>query len=493
MFCAYLRKSRADEVREKIEDGYDALSHHRAILEGLAERMQVDIARWYSDGIKSGASIANRDGMTQLLQDVRSGMWEGVLVTEVERLTRGDLVDQGTVMQAFSDSSTLIVTPQKVYDPSSEADMEYFEFGLFMSRREFKTINKRLVAGRLASVKEGQFIARVPPFGYDKAKIDGMKTLVPNDDARFVVRAFEMFVEGMSYREIATALDAMGAKTPAGYWIPTTVRRMVMNPVYIGKVYWNATKQDVRWEDGRRRYKTVSNPDMLLVVGLHPAIVSQELWDKAQKRVDAAPVRGEYEQRNPYGRVLVCAECGRAMKRVGGSHPGSEPLYLHRSGAGITCKMKGCRASVLDAEVTSALEEVADSLEAVVESEAGGDPRGAVADCLAEAEQARKAIEANFDRMERGIISEDDFVGRRKVLEARIAASEAEADRLLSMGAEAMSERALRVRDLIRFIGDSSLPVEDRRHAIWGNIERIEYRNNGTQGHDDIHLDIYLR
>ena len=185
MYCAYLRKSRADEVREKLEDGYDALAHHRSILSDLAVRMGTSIERWYSDGIKSGASIANRDGMTQLLEDVRSGMWDGVLVTEVERLTRGDLVDQGTVMQSFSDSSTLIVTPQKVYDPASEADMEYFEFGLFMSRREFKTINKRLIAGRVASVKEGQYIAQIPPFGYDKARVDGMKTLVPNGDARF--------------------------------------------------------------------------------------------------------------------------------------------------------------------------------------------------------------------------------------------------------------------------------------------------------------------
>ena len=493
MYCAYLRKSRADEVREKLEDGYDALAHHRSILTDLASRMDVQIERWYSDGIKSGASIEGRDGMTKLLEDVRAGAWEGVLVTEVERLTRGDLVDQGTVMLAFSDSSTLIVTPQKVYDPCSEADMEYFEFGLFMSRREFKTINKRLIAGSAASAREGQFIAKDAPYGYDKAKVDGMKTLAPNDDARFVIRAFEMYADGRSYREIAESLDAMGSTPRGGAWIPSSVRRMVKNPVYVGKVLWNATRQEVYYEDGRRRYRTVKNPDAILVDGLHEAIVPEGLWERCKTRADASPVRGSYEKRNPYGRLLVCAECGRAMKWVQGSHGGSEPLYLHRSGKGIDCKMKGCRASVLDYYVCEQLEYAAKGLDEVVSSQPGSDPAGAIADCLAEAERARKAIEANFDRMERGIISEQDFVERRKVLEARMAASEAEADRLASLGTDAVMEKARTYRDCIRAMFDPDVPVEDRRRRIWALIERIEYRNTGTQGHDDIFLDIYLR
>lgn len=491
MYCAYLRKSRADEVREKIEPNYDALAHHRSMLESLAQRMEVDIRRWYSDGIKSGASIRDRDGMAQLLQDVCEGMWEGVLVVEVERLTRGDLIDQGTVMKAFAESSTLIVTPQKVYDPNSDADMEYFEFGLFMSRREYKTINKRLVAGRIASVKEGQFIAKDPPYGYDKCKVDGMKTLVPNSQAKFVVRMFELFADGVSLRDIATKMDAMGAETPAGKWIPTSIRRMLRNPAYIGKVVWNAAKQEVYYENGRKRHRTIPNPDKVVADGLHEPIISIELWDRAQKRVEAAPVKGNYEVRNPFGRILVCAECGKAMRWVKGGHENSEPLYLHK--LHTDCKMKGCRAPVLEKAVAELLESMAGDLDAVVEQECGSDPRGAVADCLAEAERCRKAVSDNFDRMERGIISEEDFVERRKILEERIANSEAEADRLLSMDAESLKEKAATIRGCIRVIGDQSIPAEERRKVIWALIDRIEYRNHAKVMHDDIELDIYLR
>ena len=94
----------------------------------------------------------------ELLSDVQEGRWKGVLVVEVERLARGDTIDQGTVAKSFKYSNTKIITPIKIYDPNNEFDEEYFEFGLFMSRREYKTINRRLQMGRISSVKEGKFV-----------------------------------------------------------------------------------------------------------------------------------------------------------------------------------------------------------------------------------------------------------------------------------------------------------------------------------------------
>ena len=101
--------------------------------------------------------------MQQLLQDVEDGLWAGVLVMEVERLARGNTLDQGIVSNTFKYSSTKIITPVKTYDPNNEFDEEYFEFGLFMSRREYKTIRRRLHTGTLTSVREGKFVMSTPP------------------------------------------------------------------------------------------------------------------------------------------------------------------------------------------------------------------------------------------------------------------------------------------------------------------------------------------
>ncbi|MCL1904457.1 MAG: recombinase family protein, partial [Oscillospiraceae bacterium] len=149
-YCMYLRKSRADAEAEQRGEG-ETLARHEKTLFELARRHKLNVCQVYRE-IVSGETIAARPVMQQLLSEISEGMWTGVLVMEVERLARGDTIDQGMVMQAFKYSETRIITPMKTYDPNNEFDEEYFEFGLFMSRREYKTINRRLQQGRITSV-----------------------------------------------------------------------------------------------------------------------------------------------------------------------------------------------------------------------------------------------------------------------------------------------------------------------------------------------------
>lgn len=135
----------------------------KKILTTLAKKRGLTIGKIYRE-IVSGETISERKEMQKLLKDVENEMWTGILVVEVERLARGDTSDQGRVAKAFKYSHTQIITPVKTYNPDNEFDEEYFEFGLFMSRREYKTINRRLQRGRELSVAEGNFIGNIPPF-----------------------------------------------------------------------------------------------------------------------------------------------------------------------------------------------------------------------------------------------------------------------------------------------------------------------------------------
>ena len=162
-YAIYLRKSRVDLEAEAAGSG-DTLARHRNTLLELAAARQLSVSKIYEE-VVSGDTIAARPQMQQLLSDVEAGRWEGVLVMEVERLARGDTIDQGLVAQAFKFSDTRIITPVKSYDPNNEFDEEYFEFGLFMSRREYKVINRRLQRGRLASVKERKWVSSRAPLG----------------------------------------------------------------------------------------------------------------------------------------------------------------------------------------------------------------------------------------------------------------------------------------------------------------------------------------
>ena len=99
-YCIYLRKSRKDLELEKSEN-YDTLTRHRNTLLELAHKMSLTIGKIYEE-VVSGDSIAARPEMQQLLNDVAEGIWEGVLVMEIERLARGDTSDQGIVARTFT-------------------------------------------------------------------------------------------------------------------------------------------------------------------------------------------------------------------------------------------------------------------------------------------------------------------------------------------------------------------------------------------------------
>ena len=163
-YCMYLRKSRKDMEAERHGQG-ETLKRHENMLFSLANRLNIVIPQnaIYKE-IVSGESIASRPVIQQVLSEVENGLWDGVLTVEVERLARGDTMDQGLVAQIFKFSDTLIITPLKIYDPVNEDDEEYFEFGIFMARREYKKINQRLNNGRVASVNEGKYVGNVPPF-----------------------------------------------------------------------------------------------------------------------------------------------------------------------------------------------------------------------------------------------------------------------------------------------------------------------------------------
>lgn len=339
-YCLYVRKSRADAEAEARGEGETLSRHINALLE-LAKRRNLDVTQIHKE-IVSGETIAARPVMQQLLSEVEAGLWDGVLVMEVERLARGDSIDQGIVTQTFKFSGTKIITPIKDYDPNNEFDEEYFEFGLFMSRREYKTINRRLQRGRLASVKEGRYVGNTPPYGYTRVKIQGDKgyTLEPIPDEADVVRMiYEWYTNGEkledgSFRRLGTSLivrrlnDMHIPPRKSDHWATATIRDILINPVYIGKVRWNWRPTAKKMIDGRivKERPRSSRENYTLVDGLHPAIIAEDVFNLAQELITKNPPRPIGEKntvKNPLAGLVVCEKCGHKMTRrpYGGNYP----------------------------------------------------------------------------------------------------------------------------------------------------------------------------
>ena len=323
--CIYLRKSRADREAETRGEG-ETLARHERILLDLAKRRGCHIGAIYKE-VVSGETISARPVMQQLLHEVESGMWDGVLVVEVERLARGDTIDQGVVSRAFQYSDTKIITPSKVYDPNNEFDEEYFEFGLFMSRREYKTIKRRLNAGRISSVKEGKYCGNRPPYGYERVKLEHEKgfSLRPIPQEAEVVRLiFHWYVDGadgerLGMSKIVRKLNGMGILTQQGRdWTVASVSSILQNPVYAGKIRWLARKTVRKVENGSVTVCRPRSSDCILVDGRHQPLISWDFYQKAvalRKKNPPRPVSIHNTVKNPLSGIIFCKKCGRAMVR----------------------------------------------------------------------------------------------------------------------------------------------------------------------------------
>lgn len=188
--CIYLRKSRKDveEERRALEEGnnYNALERHRKRLFAIAKAENHNIIDIFEE-VASGESIQERPQMQQLLRKLDGNEIDGVLVIDLDRLGRGDMLDAGMIDRAFRYSSTKIITPTDVYDPDDESWELVFGIKSLISRQELKSITKRLQNGRIDSVKEGKHIGKKPPYGYLK---DENLRLYPDPEKAWVVKKY---------------------------------------------------------------------------------------------------------------------------------------------------------------------------------------------------------------------------------------------------------------------------------------------------------------
>ncbi len=320
-YAMYLRKSRADLELEAMGEE-ETLARHKAMLEALAAKHEIhpDQITIYHE-LVSGDSIDERPEMQRLLADVYAKTYKGVLVVEVERLARGNTKDQGEVADAFQASNTHIITPAKVYDPNNEFDQEYFEFGLFMSRREYKTIKRRLEAGKKQSVMEGNYILPQRVFGYDIVRTSKKdRTLeVRPDEAKYVQMVFDWHTkERRAIGWIARQMTLMGIPTIKGRpeWNRGTIRGMLANPIYIGKVTWGRSKTAKVYDDeaGKLVKKRSFYLEGEVYEGKHKGIITEEQFEYAQLVTESMhnpSLKVGKEIINPFAGLMKCKSCGR--------------------------------------------------------------------------------------------------------------------------------------------------------------------------------------
>ncbi len=147
-----------------------------------------------------------------------------------------------------------------------------------------------------------------PSFGY---RAEGGKLVPQEKEAAHVRRIFDSFVAGAGLWNIAKELNDLGVRTHRGNPFENrTIEYILRNPVYIGKLRWNPT--------GRSR-RDFFDENIIVSDGEHEPLVSAEVWNAAQERMDRIKAQWGYKARPTYelkhwlSGLVRCAACGGTL------------------------------------------------------------------------------------------------------------------------------------------------------------------------------------
>lgn len=319
----YGRKSRFDDPYLSVNE---VLEKHARIIEEYAEKHlggPIPPENKFQE-VGSGESIDDRPEMLRLLKAIESPKIKAIIVVDVQRLSRGDLEDAGRLIKLLRYTNTHVITPYKIYDLRDEFDRDAFERELKRGNEYLEYFKKISLRGKLDSVREGNYIGSVAPYGFRRiTKENGNKichTLEERKDQADIVRLiFEWYCnDDIGVTAICRRLEAMKVKTPGGtdVWRPPTIFTILENVHYIGCVRWDWRKtiKIIKDQEIIKLRPKAKIGEYLIFNGKHDGIVSEEIFNRAKEIKGLRHrARTDTSLKNPLSGLLICKNCGSKM------------------------------------------------------------------------------------------------------------------------------------------------------------------------------------
>lgn len=479
-YLMYLRKSRNDSDSETVED---ILARHETILQEYAYKKfgyympEENIFR----EIVSGETIDARPQIRKILSLTANNNYDGVIVVEPQRLTRGDMLDCGTIIRVFRYNNIKIITPDCTYDLNNAQERKYLEMILMQGNDYLEYIKTILGRGRLSSVKEGCYIGSKPPFGYDKTIIDNKHTLTPNNDADAVKLIFDLFVnQDLGSHLIALELERRGLHPlNAVLWHPATIRNILQNPVYAGKIRWNNKKLiKVTDEYGNTKEKRdCKSQDKLITDGLHQAIIPIDLFEKAQNKFGNMPRTSvDKETVNPFASLIKCGRCGKSYLLKKSTKNENSRLKCSNQ---IHCRCSSVKYEPIKNAIIKTLLACIDNYEVEINNDDSGSAeiqKNILKKLKNEYRQLCEQQTKLYELIEKGIYSQSLFLERQAILsknKTKLEKAICEQEGNLPAAID-YKKRTLDIHTAIKMINNKNIPAKYKNTFLKSIIKKIE-------------------
>lgn len=383
---AYLRVSTFQQVDGKSLTGQEEEIRKYCNVYGIE---LVDV---YSDEGKSGKSIEGRPQFQKMLRDIKEKQEvDYVIVWKLSRFGR-NACDSLNSLNILQDNGVNLVALTENVDTATPMGRLVFTLLAALAEMERENIREQTANGLKYNALSGGWNGGIPPYGYDAVN----KELVINEEEAAVVRKiFEWYLESeeASCDSVTGRLNEEGIKPrhykridrkateesetdetvylpPVADWYTSQVKKILDNPTVCGKIRYGYHKTDDGGNKGKQSGD--SENDYILVDGKHEAIISEEMWNRAQeKRKKSRKPRGRRDStsesvNNVFNGIVKCPQCGAHMINYGSRYKrvnGEESYYStyvcgywnnHKKGK---CRKNPIKTEILEKAVIGGLRE----------------------------------------------------------------------------------------------------------------------------------------
>lgn len=411
----------------------------------------------YTDSGYSGSNM-DRPGLQDMIRDVESGKLDMVLVYKLDRLSRSQKETLFLIEDVFQKNNVAFTSITENFDTSTPFGMAMMGILAVFAQLERSKITERTMNGKDSRAREGKWHGgKWIPIGYDY-KNDLLE--VNEYEALQIVEIADLFLKGTPVRTIERMMNDKGYKHKHGQWDAKTIRRVLQNPVYIGKI-----KNRDKYYDG-----------------IHDPILNQKTFEAIQKLMEAR--REQFGTAKPHqsllGGILFCKNCGARYARQSYNGIFSYMCYsrskkMKKMIKDPNCKNKNYRMEVLEAAILGEIHQLAidpERIEQVRENRPVSDTAEKIKSITSEIAKIDTQISKMMDLYALGTIDLDVISEKVSDLNSTKTALSKEMDSLNVPDTEdVMTDE--QIRSIAALMKDD-LPLEDKRNIVQSLIYYIE-------------------
>ncbi len=460
----------------------------------------------YIDEGISGTSTKKRDSFNRMIADAKAGRFDFIITKEISRFSRSTLDSIQYTQELLEYDVGVFFQNDNINTLDSDSEFRLVVMA-GVAQDEVRKLSERLKFGFRQAIKNGHVLGNDKLWGYDKK--DCVLT-INETEAQAVRRIFDLYAnQQLGVRRISQVLYDEGFTSRKGNEFNVlTIRHILCNPKYKGWYCANKS-QTVDYRSKRKIFldenEWVMYPDPSI-----PAIVSEELWDRANalykrrsEQARAHQSRAEFHNRYPYSGKIICEEHGTSFHRhTIKSKSGEKEVWqckIYHAKGKSACSAPQLRTTELDQIMAQIFNQLAKNRQAIVDAVVK--VIQAVPD---EHDYARDAqrLEAEIDELSAkkdrllelsiaGAITIEEFKRRNDSFNKQVQSLE---DHMEALRAEEEKSRCSKEQlTAIRAAVEEELSFSSGINSalVTTILDRIVVKRESTK--ENIHLDIHLK